>query len=172
MALRNYGPNVQYIDANQASPTPVNFNLGTSWKVIDTDYNDITFVGDLYKPLVQDYRKAWYLAPLRGWVDEDVYRIDNLGTADEVVHRSLIREEGRQIDVHAGLEYAYSDYVAVRTGWYRDWDGERNWLTFGAGFRLGISSTSLLMDFAYVHSLSGGADPNDGQQVYSVGITF
>ena len=177
-ALRNYGPNVQYIDANQASPTPVNFNVGGMWKVIDTRYNDVMFVADLYKPLVQDYHKAWYLAPIRGWVDEDIYKVDEIkddqGNVEKVYHRNTIREEGRQIDVHAGVEYSYAEYVSLRTGFYRDWDGQRKWLTFGAGFRLPISSASLLVDFGYVHALNGGQaqDPNDGQQVYSVGITF
>lgn len=180
-ALRNYGPNVQYIDASQASPTPVNFNIGMGWKIVDTEYNDITFVGDLYKPLVQDYRKSWVLAPVRGWVDEDIYRIDSVpdpdggeGTVD-VIHRNTLREESRQMDVHAGLEYRYAEYVALRSGFYRDWDGQRKWLTFGAGFQLDISAATVMVDFGYVHALDGGqggADPNNGQQIYSVGLTF
>lgn len=179
MALRNYGPNVQYIDKSQASPTPINFNIGAAWKAIDTDYNDVTLVADVYKPLVQDYRKAWYLAPVRGWFDEDVYKVEEVPDPNDpnapkqkVFHRNTLREEGRQVDIHAGVEYQYVEYVSLRTGYYRDWDGERNWLTFGAGFRLPISSAALMVDFGYVHSLSDSADPNDGQQVYSVGVTF
>jgi len=177
-ALRNYGPNVQYIDANQASPTPINFNIGTSIKVIDTEYNDITFVGDLYKPLVQDFHRAWYLAPIRGWFDENVYKVDEIdngqGGTTRIEHKSYLREETRQMDIHTGIEYTYADYVALRTGFYRDWDGQRRWLTFGAGFRLPISSAALTVDFGYVKALDSGGmqDPNDGQQVYSIGVTF
>jgi hypothetical protein len=176
-AFRNYGPNVQYIDANQASPTPVNFTVGTMWKVVDTEFNDITFVGDVYKPLVQDYHRAWYLSIIRGWADESVYRVDEIpdgqGGVTRVEHRNTFREETRQMDVLTGLEYTYADYVAIRSGYYRDWDGQRNWLTFGGGLRLPIASTALIVDFAYIHSLNGkGQDPNDGQQVYSVGFTF
>ncbi len=173
-ALRNYGPNVQYIDANQASPTPVNFNLGGSWKFIDSEYNDVTFATDIYKPLVQD-SDNWYLAPILGWVDEDVYNIKTVeqpdGTTEEIEEKSTLREESRQVDLRLGLEYAYAEYVALRTGYFRDWDGVREWLTFGAGFQLPISSARIGVDFAYVHSLTDD-DPNDGQQVYTVAITF
>lgn len=176
-ALRNYGPNVQYIDAKQASPTPVNFTVGASWKAVDTEFNDVTLVADFYKPLVQDYRKSWYLSILRGWADESVYKVDEIpdgsGGVTRVEHRNTLREESRQIDLLTGVEYTYADYVAIRTGYFRDWDGQRNWLTFGGGLRLPIASTALLVDFAYVHSLSGkGSDPNHGQQVYSVGFAF
>jgi hypothetical protein len=173
-ALRNYGPNVQYIDANQASPTPINFNIGTEWKAIDTEYNDITVVADIYKPLVQDYRKNWLLAPVRAWFDEDVYKVDPpTGETEEKIYRSTWKEESRQVDIHAGVEYSYAEYVALRTGYYRDWDGQRNWATFGAGFRLPIATALLKIDFAYVSALTDGSeDPNDGQQIYSVGITF
>jgi hypothetical protein len=179
-ALRNYGPNVQYIDASQASPTPINFNVGTSWKIIDSDYNDITFVGDIYKPLVQDFHKSWVMAPIRGWVDEDIYKVEEVSTGDggkeKIIHRSTLREESRQVDIHAGLEYSYAEYVALRGGFYRDWDGERKWLTFGAGFHLNIAAATVTVDFGYVHALDAGngsgADPNHGQQVYSVGLVF
>jgi len=179
MALRNYGPNVQYIDASQASPTPVNFNIGTSWKIIDGEHNDITFIGDLYKPLVQDYEKNWILAPIVGWVDEDVYKIEEVtndqGIVERIPHKNRLREESRQVDIHAGLEYSYEEYVALRSGFYRDWDGKRKWLTFGAGFRLPIASAHVMVDFGYVHALDGGqtgSDPNNGQQIYSVSIVF
>jgi len=176
VALSNYGPNVQFIDAKQASPTPINFNVGTSWKLVDTEYNDITILGDLYKPLVQDYDKDWYLAPVMGWFDDDVYEIEE-GAADDgtdIVHTNTLREETGQIDVHTGIEYSYADYVALRTGYFRDWDGHRKWLTFGAGFRLPISSAAVAVDFAYIHAMDTGTggDPNDGMQVYTIGITF
>ena len=173
-ALRNYGPNVQYIDANQASPTPVNFNLGATWRAIDTEYNDITLSLDIYKPLVQA-SKSWYLAPILGWADEDVYKIDRIvdeeNNVTEVEHRNTLREEGRQVDLRLGIEYSYTQYVSLRTGYFRDWDGERNWMTFGAGFRLPIASTAVEVDFAYVRAL-GSDDPNDGLQAYSIGVVF
>lgn len=177
MALRNYGPNVQYIDASQSSPTPINFNIGTGWKILDSEFNDITLVADFYKPLVQHYEKNWMLAPILGWFDEDVYKVTEEVIDGETVrteHKSWWREEVRQIDVHAGLEYSYADYVSLRTGWYRDWDGRRNWLTFGAGFKLPISSAAVMVDFGYVHALDTGVgpDPNNGQQIYSVNILF
>ena len=173
-ALRNYGPNVQYIDANQASPTPVNFNLGANWKFVDTEHNDLTLALDVYKPLVQS-SKSWYLAPVLGWFDDDVYRIDtvtdNEGNTTEIERKNTFREETRQIDIRAGLEYTYGQYVSLRSGYFRDWDGERNWLTFGAGFRLDIAAATIEVDFAYVRAL-GDDDPNDGLQAYTVGIVF
>ena len=170
-ALRNYGPNVQYIDAQQASPTPVNFNLGTSWKAFDTKYNDFTLAMDVYKPLVMA-SKSWYLAPIRGWWDEEVYSIEEVDGGDDIIHKDKFKEERRQIDVRLGAEYTYSDYVSLRSGYFKDWDGAREWLTFGAGFRLPIVAASVKVDFGYVYSLKGDDDPNHGLQIFSLGVIF
>jgi hypothetical protein len=145
-ALRNYGPNVTYIDASQSSPMPVNFNIGAAWKLLDTQSHEITFVGDIYKPLAQDFTRSWYLAPIRGWYDEDIYRVDRVvqedGTRTRVERRSTFRAEIRQVDTHFGSEYGWRGMAFLRMGWFRDWDESQ--VEDGQGFRYGAGIRTTL----------------------------
>jgi hypothetical protein len=52
MAVTNLGPNVTYIDADQADPLPRNLALGFAYKIFDTPYNKLTAIGELNKELV------------------------------------------------------------------------------------------------------------------------
>jgi hypothetical protein len=159
-ALRNYGPNVQYVDAIPSVPMPVNFNIGAAWKMIDTDSHAITFVGDIYKPLVQDYHRSWYLAPILGWADEDIYRVDRVvqedGTRTRVERRSTIRAEIRQVDTHFGAEYGWRGMAFLRMGWFRDWDESRveddQGFRYGAGIRTTLWRVRVEADVARIES--------------------
>lgn len=169
MALRNYGPNVSYTDATYASPLPINFNVGGYAKVLDTKHLGFAVVADGYKPLVQDYRKAWYLAPIRGWYDEDVYKVEEVDhdndpytPEEKVYYRNTLREEGRQVDLHLGAEGSLQNIpsllgldseftmdLLVRVGRYYDWDGERREWSFGLGARAGVGGLLGTMDAVY-----------------------
>ncbi len=51
-AVTNLGPNVSYIDVDQADPLPRNLALGFAAKIFDTPYNKLTVVGEVNKELV------------------------------------------------------------------------------------------------------------------------
>ncbi|MCJ7497495.1 MAG: PorV/PorQ family protein, partial [candidate division Zixibacteria bacterium] len=51
-AVTNLGPDVSYIDVDQADPLPRNLALGFAYKLFDTPYNKLTLVGELNKELV------------------------------------------------------------------------------------------------------------------------
>jgi len=51
-AVTNLGPNVSYIDVDQADPLPRNLALGFACKIFDTPYNKLTVVGEINKELV------------------------------------------------------------------------------------------------------------------------
>lgn len=51
-ALTNLGPNISYIDAPQSDPLPRNMAVGFAYKIFDTPYNKLTFLGELNKQLV------------------------------------------------------------------------------------------------------------------------
>ncbi len=152
-ALRNYGPNATYTDVSQSAPTPVNLSIGADVKALRTKNHSVTLAGELYKPLVQDYRRAWYLAPVRGWTDEG------------------FREERRQIDVHLGAEYGWRNRLFVRGGFYRDWDGNRKWFTYGAGLRWPVWKIAVSADMSVIHA-TGRDDPEDRRRAFSLGLAL
>ncbi|HDN67736.1 MAG: hypothetical protein DRQ02_03440 [Candidatus Latescibacterota bacterium] len=126
-ALHNLGPNIAYIDAAQADPLPLNIVVGASYKLLDTEFNDLLLVLDFYKPLVR--RKGTFLqSTFSAWADE--------GTKQEL----------EQIDIHAGLEYTYSSFLALRAGYSYDKDGDLKTPTFG----FGIKYSRFRFDFAYL----------------------
>ena len=152
-AIRNFGPNVRYTHESKSSPMPVNLSVGADAKVLRTKNHSLTLAGELYKPLVQDYRKAWYLAPIRAWYDQSFH------------------EERRQIDLHLGAEYGWRDRLFVRGGCYRDWDGGRKWFTYGAGVRWPIWKMAVTADVSFIHA-TGGYDPEDGRRAFSLGVAL
>lgn len=115
-ALRNLGPKISYIDARQADPLPLHFVLGSSYKILDTEYNDVLAVLDVYKPLIRGSGTSLESVVL-AWTDEDM------------------KEEFGQADLHLGVEYTYSSFLALRAGYSYDKDGELKTPTFGFGLR-------------------------------------
>jgi len=136
-ALKNVGPKISYIDVDQADPLPTYFAVGASWKVLDTEYNDVVIVLDLYKPLVR--RKGSRLqALLSAWTDEG------------------LKEELEQVDLHLGVEYTYSSFLALRAGYSYDKDGELKTPTFGFGLRYNW----IQMDYAYLPARNTALEDN------------
>ena len=137
VALRNVGPKISYIDVAQADPLPTHFTVGASWKVLDTEYNDVVLVLDLYKPLVR--REGSRLeALLSAWTDEG------------------LREELEQVDLHLGVEYTYSSFLALRAGYSYDKDGELKTPTFG----FGLKYNWIQMDYAYLPARNTALEDN------------
>jgi len=113
-AVHNIGPRIAYIDAEQADPLPLNIVLGASYLALDTEFNDVLVLLDLYKPLVRREGPSWQ-ALVSAWADEGG------------------GEEFKQIDIHAGVEYTYSSFLALRAGYSYDKDGQLETPTFGVG---------------------------------------
>jgi len=178
VALRDYGPDIRYVDALQTATLPVRVSFGTDLRAVSTTHHRLTLAADAYKPLAQDSRRAWYLAPIRGWYDENLYKVDEVddghGGITRIERRSTLRAEARQIDAHAGAEYAYRERVMLRGGFYRDWDGGRRWFTYGAGVCLPVWKTAIAMDVSRIQSIGGESrwDPNDGRWSWSLGMSL
>ncbi len=145
-ALHNLGPNITYIDAAQADPLPLNIVAGASYKLLDTEFNDLLLVLDFYKPLVR--RKGTFLqSTFSAWADEDT------------------KQELEQIDIHAGLEYTYSSFLALRAGYSYDKDGDLKTPTFG----FGIKYSQFRFDFAY---LTAQGTPLQNNTRFSLTLDF
>lgn len=136
--LSNMGPKITYIDAAQADPLPTNIRLGLSFKVLDMEYNKLTFAYDTYKLLVRGYEdenEEWkydpfYKAIFSAWGEEDAF--------SSMVHS-------------VGMEYAYNNMIFIRAGYYYDEEGKVKYPTFGAG----LQYASFRFDFAYIAAEPG-----------------
>jgi hypothetical protein len=133
--ISNIGPNLTYIDKEQADPLPMNFRLGVSYKIIESQYNNLSYNIDINKLLIRRTENGtdpFYKAIFTSWVDKP------------------FRKELREFVTGMGFEYWYGDpkLVALRAGYfYEDPEfGNRKFLTFGAGIRYDIYG----FDFSYI----------------------
>ncbi len=110
--VHNLGPKISYIDVTQADPLPLNMVFGAAYIPVDSEFNKLTFVLDVYKPLVRRHGTP-IEALYKGWYDED--------------------DEFKQIDFKAGTEYIYNNFMALRAGYSYDDDGDLKSPTFGVG---------------------------------------
>jgi hypothetical protein len=116
--VSNLGPDIAYIDADQADPLPRKLALGFNYKLINSPFNKVYVLGEVNKLLVD--------------------LNDNLST------------EFKEIIPHIGLEYWYSNYVALRTGYVYDDIGVQRYLTLGAS----LQYTNFRFDISYIPSTS------------------
>ncbi len=152
--LSNIGPKIYYINKAQADPIPTNFRLGFAYRILDDEYNSLTYTLDFSKLLVTKLdtkvvgktvdgkdstitvgdRDEFYKAIFTAWGDQP------------------FSEELRDIVTSMGLEFTYgkpNDFqFAVRSGYfYEDPSfGNRKFVTFGAGIRYDIYG----FDFSYL----------------------
>lgn len=130
-SITNMGPSISYIDELQSDPLPTALRLGVAYDVVHEKYNTLTLTTDVTKLLVSrgDDKKAdpFYTAVFKSWEGDNVINSFTLG---------------------AGLEYWYSQLVALRFGFFHEdpSQGNRRFLTFGAGVRYDIYG----FDFSYI----------------------
>lgn len=142
--IHNMGPKISYIDVTQADPLPLNMVFGTAYVPIDTDFNKLTFVLDIYKPLVRRSGSP-VEALFKGWYDED--------------------NEFEQIDFKLGTEYVYNNFLALRAGYSYDKDGDVISPTFGVG----VIYDKLNVDVAYYAATD---NPMQDSMRFSFGYNF
>lgn len=145
--LSNMGPKVTYIDAAQADPLPTNLRLGLGYKLLDDEYNSMTYTLDFSRLLVRRRPEI----------------IDSSSGAPVIIqsasvdpfYKAIFSAWGdgsglHKVDVSMGIEYWYGNprLVALRFGhFFEDPSfGNRNFWTFGAGIRYDIYG----FDFSYI----------------------
>ncbi|MCZ6636090.1 MAG: PorV/PorQ family protein [bacterium] len=123
--LRNVGPNMTFIDADQADPLPQNFTLGIAYTALKRDNYQVLLTTDIYKPLADQ----GFFSFITGWNDSEP------------------DEEFKDIDYHVGAEWQYylseDSAFALRAGYSYDQDGNRKPLTFGMGLKYNWASFDL-----------------------------
>lgn len=129
-SISNIGPSISYIDESQSDPLPTALRLGFAYDLVHEKYNTLTWTTDVTKLLVSRTDKVadpFYEAAIKSWEGGNVLNTFTLGT---------------------GIEYWYSQLVALRFGFFHEdpSQGNRRFLTFGAGVRYDIYG----FDFSYI----------------------
>lgn len=116
--VTNLGPDIAYIDADQADPLPRKLAVGFDFKIINSPFHNLSILGEGDKILV--------------------------GLGDD------FQTEIEEIIPHVGLEYWYSNYVSLRSGYVYDKVGDQRYITLGASLQV----SNYRIDFSYIPSSS------------------
>jgi hypothetical protein len=129
--LSNLGPKITFIDSDQADPIPTNLRLGFAYKILNSEYNKLTFAYDMNRLLVPsdstDRDGSFLTYPVSAWSGDDFFK---------------------RLSHAFGLEYWYTNLIGLRAGYfYEDPDyGDRKFYTFGGGVRISFIG----VDFSYI----------------------
>ena len=170
MNISNIGNKISYTETITRDFIPINLRLGTDLTTKMDDYNKISLSFDLNKLLVPSPPLYNNDGEMIAGKDPDVSVVSGMfqsfgdapGEIDEngnPVSGSIFREEMREINISAGLEYWYANQFALRAGYFHEHDtkGGRKYLTFGSGVKYNVFA----LDFSYLISTSniGGTNP-------------
>lgn len=141
--LSNLGDRITFVDASQASPLPTNLRAGFAYRAIDQEFNQLTFVVDMNKLLVNAHQD---------------------GTSDSVFEALFSAWSNDDYIFNFGAEYWYANLIALRGGYNWDDAGASNYLTLGAGLRY----ANYRFDFGYIAGDEG--NPLSGTMRFSLTI--
>jgi len=170
--IQNIGNKISYTDAATRDFLPTNLRLGTALKVEFDKFNSLTGTVDFNKLLVPTtpYRDPTNTDPttnivsgkdnevgvvsgmLQSFYDAPGNVIANADGTFTVASGSVFKEEMREINIGGGIEYWYSNVLAVRVGYFHEAasKGNRKYLTFGAG----LYYSSFGIDVSYLAALT------------------
>ena len=129
--LSNVGPKITFIDSDQADPIPTNLRFGLAYKILNSEFNRLSFVYDMNRLLVprdeEDRDQSFLSYPVTAWGGDDFFK---------------------RLSHSIGLEYWYTNLIGLRAGYfYEDPDyGDRKFYTFGGGVRISFIG----VDFSYI----------------------
>ena len=170
MNISNIGNKISYTETITRDFIPINLRLGTDITTEIDDYNKMSFAFDINKLLVPSPPLYDDNGVMIAGKDPNVSVVSGMfqsfgdapGEIDEngdPVAGSIFKEEMREINISAGLEYWYANQFALRAGYFHEHDtkGGRKYLTFGSGVKYNVFA----LDFSYLISTSniGGTNP-------------
>lgn len=134
VSLGNMGTNVKYIDEQQADPMPVVLRAGIASDIYTSEFHRVLFIYQLEREMTyrdsasaDDFPKSLFTT----WKNDN-----NLSLFSHSV----------------GVEYWYSNLVALRTGYFYESpkNGDRQFLSLG----MGLKYLSMRIDIAYLYSFT------------------
>ena len=188
--LKNLGGKMSYADDGSSNFIPTSMNLGVSYELPFDKYNSLTFNLEANKMLVPTRRSRFTTketADNKDLWNADGTPIDKTNDAtwqmDQTVYAGLnpakgwfqsfadaprgFSEEFEEIRWGVGLEYSYNKQFFARAGYSYEnfYKGNRNVLTFGAGFHLSI----VTLDVSYCVGLAT-TNPLDQTMRFTLGF--
>lgn len=167
--LKNLGGKMTYAEDGSSNFIPTSMNLGVGYELQLNKYNFLTFNLETNKMLVPTryskfadqpdgkYSQDAYSAinPAKGWFQSFA---DAPGGA---------KEEFEEVRWGAGIEYSYNKQFFARVGYSYEnyYKGNRNVITFGAGFHLSI----VTLDVSYCVGLAA-SNPLDQTMRFTLGF--
>lgn len=156
--ISNIGTKVSYDGGANTAYLPANLRLGTTFKFPVADYHTLAINLDLNKLMVPTKPLESSYLDAEGKVDGKAYQeaLDDYYNMSSFkgIFKSFydapggFKEEMQEIQISTGLEYSYNQQFFARVGYYYEnkYKGNRQYLTFGAGFSLSVFT----LDAAYV----------------------
>jgi hypothetical protein len=118
ISLQNIGPDIAYIDRDQADPLPQSLRIGVSHLILDSPGHRLLVIYDMYKLLAQT-ENIFLTSILTAWTDDD------------------LSNELKQLVHMVGAEYVFGGRLALRAGYFYDKAGFVKYPTFGMGLSYG-----------------------------------
>ena len=168
-SLKNLGGKMTY-DSITSNFIPASMNIGVGYEIPLNKYNFLTLNVEANKMLVPS-RYSKY-AP-----DQTTQKYDQQAYSDLTSAKGWFqsfadapggsKEEFNEVRWGAGIEYSYDKKFFARAGYSYEnyYKGNRNYLTFGAGFHLSIVS----LDVAYCVGLAA-SNPLDQTMRFTLGF--
>ncbi|CAG0971029.1 MAG: type IX secretion system outer membrane channel protein PorV [Bacteroidetes bacterium] len=158
--ISNIGAKMSYTENAQKDFIPINLRMGQSTTIRFDDYNSLSFLLDFNKLLVPTPPQYLRDSATGALVyDSNGEKIISKGRSSNVSVASGMfgsfsdapegfKEELREFNISAGMEYWYNKLLALRMGYFNEHitKGNRKYLTFGAGLRLSVFG----LDIAYL----------------------
>ena len=156
--ISNIGTKVSYDGGANNAYLPANLRLGTTFKFPVADYHTLALNLDLNKLMVPTAPRQQDYLDAEGNYDQKAYQeatedYNNMSSFKGIFKSFSdapggFKEELQEIQVSTGLEYSYNQQFFARVGYYYEnkYKGNRQYLTFGAGFSLSVFT----LDAAYV----------------------
>jgi ligand-binding sensor domain-containing protein len=145
--LQNMGPSIFYVSQEQRDPIPFTLKLGSAYHLVKTPIHSVTVLLDLNREIVKTYSDGtqpdpFWKAIWTGFLHDTTATPD---TSSQFIYQL------EQVNLNAGIEYWYANFLALRIGHLFDYVGKRFELTLG----LGLKYANFNFDCSFIHSPGG-----------------
>lgn len=175
LTVKNLGGKMNYADDGSSNFIPASGNLGVSYELPCDKYNFLTFNLETNKLLVPS-RKSKFTEGFDP-NDESTWQMSQTAYSDLNSAKGWFQslcdapggslEEFHEVRWGAGIEYSYNKQFFARAGYSYEnyYKGNRNYVTFGAGFHLSI----VTLDVSYCVGLAA-SNPLDQTMRFTLGF--
>jgi opacity protein-like surface antigen len=168
--LKNLGGKMTYAEDGSSNFIPASMNIGASYEIPLNKYNFLTLNLEANKMLVPTRYSKFADDPVTGKYSQDAYSAINpakgwFQSFADAPNGS--KEEFDEVRWGAGVEYSYNKQFFARVGYSYEnyYKGNRNVVTFGAGFHLSI----VTLDVSYCVGLAA-SNPLDQTMRFTLGF--